>query len=71
MLGKGELTGIRRQLDEMQERGARLYLEGKRATAEEILRACFVEEEFAYMPDYILDGDGRLAELRYDKIKEK
>lgn len=59
------------KLRDMAESGTRLYLDGKQSSAEEIINICFVKEEAVYMPDYILDDEGRLAELRYDKIKER
>lgn len=50
-------------------KGVTLYLEGRPATPEEIASRC-VQEENSYMADYVLDDDGELKELRYDKVIE-
>ena len=55
-------------LEHAQKAGAVLYLDGKRSSPEVIYHVYQVEEENVYMPDYIMDCNGRLAQLRYDKI---
>lgn len=58
------------QLNRMLKKGIGLYLEKKPSTPEEIANACSVcEEGSAYMPDFVLDEDGSLKEVRYDKVK--
>ena len=46
-----------------------MYLEGSPASPEEIARRFFVCEDAVYMPDFVMDEQGRLREVRYDKIE--
>lgn len=47
--------------------GIRLYLDGAPTSSESIEKNC-VNEETLYMPDYVTDKEGRIKEIRYDKI---
>lgn len=51
--------------------GIPLYLEGELASPEEIADQYCLNENSIYMPDYVLDESGKLAELRYDKINNR
>lgn len=51
-------------------RGIDLYIEGKLSTPEEVAERYFVSEDCVYMPDYVVSDQGKLKEVRYDKIKE-
>ena len=42
---------------------------GDTASPEEIARKFFVSEDAVYMPDFVTDTDGKLREVRYDKVK--
>lgn len=48
--------------------GIGLYLEGRPSTPEEIRNVCSVCEDSAYMPDYVMDEEGGLKEIRYDRV---
>ena len=54
-------------LKNINNKGVALYLNGKTATPDEIARHC-VNDETMYMPDYIMDNNGLLKEIRYDKV---
>jgi hypothetical protein len=56
-------------LKSISEQGVKLYIDGKLATADEITRRCVNEKKTAYMADYVLDNEGNLAEIRYDRVK--
>jgi hypothetical protein len=56
-------------LKSISEQGVKLYIDGKSATADEIARRCVNEKNSLYMADYVLDEKGKLAEIRYDKVK--
>lgn len=47
--------------------GIRLYLDGAPTSSESIERNC-VNEDTLYMPDYITDKEGKIKEIRYDRI---
>ena len=54
-----------------QKAGVTLTVEGKAVPAEDIADLCVVREAGAYMRDYISDDQGKLVELRFDRIEEK
>lgn len=58
---------LRKRLRKWEEAGVRLYLDGAPTNSESIERNC-VNEDTLYMPDYITDKEGRLKEIRYDRI---
>ncbi len=58
------------RLRTMEKAGVRLYLDGLQVSSEKIALNC-VREEALYMPDYVTDDEGRLKEIRYDKISLK
>ena len=55
---------------EMEREGVKLYVNGRLATSEYIVRHC-INEDTVYMPDYVTDESGRVKEIRYDKIYMK
>ena len=56
------------QMKQYEKQGIGLSLSGREMSAEEIAGACAVREHGMYMGDYIWTADGRLSEIRYDKI---
>jgi hypothetical protein len=58
-------------LKSISEQGVKLYIDGKSATAEEISRRCVNEKRALYMADYVLDDEGNLAEIRYDRVRNR
>ncbi len=64
-----ELNDMRVRLEGIARGGADLYLEGRRVSAAELAWTYCVNEEAVYMPDYVLNQDGRLTELRYDRVR--
>lgn len=55
------------QLKKWEEAGVKLYLEGVPTSSEYIEQNC-VNENAVYMPDYVTDHEGKLKEIRYDRI---
>ncbi len=55
------------QLQKWEKAGIRLYLDGTPTTSENIEKNC-VNEDTLYMPDYVTDKEGRIKEIRYDRI---
>lgn len=47
-----------------------LYFDGALSNTEYILKHC-VMEDTAYMADYVTDREGKVREIRYDKISGK
>lgn len=64
---KADVVPLRSRLEELEEKGVKLYLNGRPSTTEYILKNC-VNEDTVYMPDYVTDESGRIREVRYDKI---
>ena len=60
-------VSIRQRLKKLEEAGIRLYLDGSLTSPEAIEEIC-VNEETLYMPDYVTDEDGKIKEIRYDRI---
>ena len=58
---------LKKKLENIRQSGVCLFLEGKPATPDEIAGRC-VCEEAVYMADYVMDENGSLKELRYDKV---
>ncbi len=61
---------LRYRLESKGEPGLEVYIDNRRTTLEEALARC-VQERAVYMPDYILDENGVLEQIRFDKIKEQ
>ncbi|MGN0376434.1 MAG: hypothetical protein ACI4ED_02245 [Suilimivivens sp.] len=55
------------RLKKWEEAGIRLYLDGTPASSESIGQNC-VNEDTLYMPDYVTDKEGKIKEIRYDRI---
>lgn len=55
------------RLRSMEKTGVRLYLDGRPASSEKIAEQC-INENTLYMPDYITDNEGKIKEIRYDRI---
>ncbi len=62
---------LQKELDELEERGVKITLEGKEANPKLIVTEMCVNEESNYMRDYILDDNGILIELGFYSIKSK
>lgn len=60
---------LREKLEQVRQQGVYLFLEGKPSTPKEIAGKC-VCEDADYMADYVLDEDGVLKELRYDRVAD-
>ena len=69
MFQKDELHDMRVRLEGIAKSGADLYLEGRKVSAAELAWTYCVNEEIVYMPDYVINQDGRLTELRYDRVR--
>lgn len=57
-----------KQLKDYKKNGIMVTLEGVPVPVEEIARTCAIRERGAYMGDYITDEQGRLIEVRFDRI---
>lgn len=58
---------IKKELCQSLKQGTLLYMDGKLA-APSYISGKVLEEEGCYMLDYVTDEDGRLQEIRYDRI---
>ncbi len=55
------------QLNIMRKRDLKIYMDNQQVTLEEALTRC-VQERTVYMPDYVLDENGILEQVRFDRI---
>lgn len=55
------------QLGSRQKRSLEVYIDNELTTLEDALTRC-VQERTVYMPDYVLDENGVLEQLRFDRI---
>lgn len=60
-------SSLKQRLQEWEKAGIRLYLDGAPTSSEYIEQNC-VNEDTLYMPDYVTDNEGRIKEIRYDRI---
>ena len=58
---------LKKRLEEWERAGIRLYLDGVLSSSESIGHIC-VAEDTIYMPDYVTDHEGKITEIRYDRI---
>lgn len=56
-------------LMQLERDGVSFYLNGKRSGPREIISQCYVREKTVYMPDFVMDEEGQLQEVRYDEVK--
>lgn len=66
---KNEILSMKNKLEAILHQGIELYLDGKPASPDKIVER-FVREDTVYMPDFVLNEDGALTQVRYDKIME-
>lgn len=64
---KAKPVSLRSRLQQLEKAGVKLYLNGVPSTTEYIMKHC-VNEDTVYMPDYVIDENGRLKEIRYDRV---
>ena len=57
-------------LKKWEETGVRLDLDGVPASLASIEQNCVMEDSM-YMPDYVTDQNGKITEIRYDRISLK
>lgn len=58
---------IQRKIVTRQKKCPEVYIDNKPTTLKDALHQC-VQEQTVYMPDYILDENGVLNQLRFDRI---
>lgn len=58
------------ELQSMEDRGITIWLEGALSSPQDVTDAMSVNEESAYMRDYVFT-EGRLTQLRFDKVKDR
>ena len=66
---KIEMMTMRSRLESILSQGIELYLDGKPSSPAGIVER-FVREDAVYMPDFDIDDEGALTQVRYDKIME-
>ena len=48
-----------------------IYIDGQPSSQKKVDQLCSVCEGYSYMADYVIDENGYLKEIRYDRIKEQ
>lgn len=59
------------ELSDYEKYGIRMTMDGESASPMQITAAHMVKEEGTYMRDYLTDEDGRIKEIRFQKVKEE
>lgn len=67
---KSEMISMKNRLEAILDQGIELYLDGRPASPGRIVQR-FVREDTVYMPDFVINEEGVLTQVRYDKIMEK
>lgn len=57
------------ELQSIESRGITIWLEGQKSNSKNVTDAMSINEQSAYMRDYVFDN-GRLKQLRFDKVAE-
>ena len=58
------------KLEQLASCGIQLYLNGVKASPEEILLGRGFEDETNYMADFVMNDAGQIKELRYDRVMD-
>ncbi|MDD3369609.1 MAG: hypothetical protein PHP50_12135 [Lachnospiraceae bacterium] len=66
-MGNEHKKDVKMALEKIFENGVRLFMDGMESSPDKIADHC-VSEKMNYMPDYVVNGEGILTEIRYDKI---
>ncbi len=69
-LGQNIEDILRYRMGSRQKKSLEVYIDNELTTLEDALTRC-VQERTVYMPDYILDENGILEQLRFDRIDYK
>lgn len=67
-MGRLKTDTWERMLEQMEQEGVGFYLNGKKTVPGEIIRTCCMREKAVYMPDFVMDEEGKLCEVRYDEV---
>ena len=65
-----EIVAMKCRLETVYSNGVELYLDGEPITPTGIMEH-FVKEDSVYMPDFVINEEGVLTQIRYDKVDEK
>ncbi len=64
-----EMKSMECKLENILHQGIELFMDGQPASPAGIVDR-FVKEEAVYMPDFVLDENGILKQIRYDRVME-
>lgn len=60
---------MKSELEAYEERGIIISLEGTEVEPEKVAKMCCLEGNKDYMRDYVLDDDGRVIEIGFNKVR--
>ena len=60
-MGRLKTDTWERMLEQMEQEGVGFYLNGKKTAPREIIRTCCMREKAVYMPDFVMDEEGKLS----------
>ncbi len=66
--GKHSRKKLQKELEQYEDRGISLFLEGKRSTPKTIAKACQIADGGGYMRDYEEDEKGQIAVVNFDYV---
>lgn len=61
---------MKEELEAYNEQGITLRLSGRRSSSSKIAHTCCIRECGSYMGDYVLDDQGKLVEICFDKVRK-
>lgn len=56
-------------LEELSQNGTRISVEGHCLSMQQMAGLFTMNEGFCYMPDYLTDDDGKIIEIRFDRVR--
>lgn len=68
---KKETNTLRCELQDYQQQGVSLWLDGQPSTPKTIAKACKIAEEGTYMRDYIQNEEGEVEHIQFNLIKTR
>ena len=68
--GMSEYDGMMASWQQLREKGVEFYVDGEEVSMKEAFSLA-VREDSVYMADYVLGAEGRIQQIRLDKVELK
>lgn len=67
---QNETDALRTELEDYEERGVELWLDGLPSTPKSIIKAHMIAEEGTYMRDYVQNEDGEVSGIHFNLVQD-